>query len=123
MDRKMIVHDVSQALLKKEFSSLGPLAERHGSWEIIFCRKSDGLDRLISLGFTGAELEIRIGADDGQKFVSQRFLTILALSDDCNPRIRNFLLFALLDCAVDTTMAFTALDLNQTHQEVVSDRS
>jgi len=52
------------------------MADRHGSWEISFCKHSaaeGGVNRFASLAVTdlgsSCEVEVRAGADDGSRFV------------------------------------------------------
>ena len=58
------------------FRLLGPIGERHGSWEAFFCKQgsqSGEMDRFISLAFTGIrgsyDVELWVGAEDGAQFV------------------------------------------------------
>lgn len=56
------------------FQTLGPLAERHGSWELVLWKNSspDSLDRFVSLAITEAgsryEIELRAGAEHQGRF-------------------------------------------------------
>jgi hypothetical protein len=56
------------------FQALGPLAERHGSWEIVLWKNSapDNLDRFVSLAITEVgsryEIELRAGAEHQGRF-------------------------------------------------------
>lgn len=66
---------------KKDFSLLGPISERHGSWEWDFHKRSYNLDRFLIVALTNLPkilplensfeyaLEIWIGAEDGNLFV------------------------------------------------------
>ena len=58
------------------FRLLGPIGERHGSWEAFFCKqgaRSGDMDRFISLALTGIhgsyDVELWVGAEDGAQFV------------------------------------------------------
>jgi hypothetical protein len=57
------------------FQALGPLAERHGSWELVLWKNSspDGLDRFVSLAVTEVgsryEIELRAGAEHQGRFI------------------------------------------------------
>jgi hypothetical protein len=68
----------------KNFSLLGPVSERHGSWEWTFYKKGDGLDRYLIVSLTilskalkndpfEYSMDIRIGAEDGNRFVRHPF--------------------------------------------------
>ena len=56
------------------FQALGPLAERHGSWEIVLWKNSapENLDLFVSLAVTEVgsryEIELRAGAEDQGRF-------------------------------------------------------
>jgi len=60
---------------RRGFRPLGPVAERHGSWELSLQKEpmSGDLNRFVFLAITpgaGAwTLEFRAGADDGSRFV------------------------------------------------------
>lgn len=58
------------------FQSLGSLGDRHGSWEISFCKHAataGELNRFVWLAFTGIhgswDVELWAGADDNNGFV------------------------------------------------------
>lgn len=62
----------------RDFRPLGPFAERHGSWEITFCRRGSqaaDLDRFVCLALTkrrgSYDVEFWIGAQNGDRYVRQ----------------------------------------------------
>jgi hypothetical protein len=67
-----VVHRAEQ----RGFRPLGPLADRHGTWEVVFHKHSEDLDRFVSLTLTETsrclDLELWAGADDGIRFVRRR---------------------------------------------------
>ncbi len=67
---------------KRGFSKLGPPADRHGSWEWVFLKKSAGLNRFVFVAFTDPvpfvgdqppfySVEVWAGADDDRRFVKR----------------------------------------------------
>lgn len=65
---------ISMPFEDRGFSRQGPFAERHGSWELTFHKRSRDLDRFVSVAVTqitpshSYDVEVRAGAEDGKHF-------------------------------------------------------
>lgn len=95
----------------REFSEVGPVGERHGSWEQVLHKQASGLDRFVVIALTLVDetdtLEIWAGAEEGNRFVRQLINKFSSTSfDGLHDEIRES-----LDVAMDYAERVKSADL------------
>ena len=111
---------------KSGFVPLGHFGERHGSWEIAFCKKG-GLNRFVSLSFTMSPealpgktyiVELWAGADDGSHLARRLVAETKANEDDLTPDSLDKLLRNRLEHAISVAEELTDADLDFSQSRV-----
>ncbi len=111
-------------LSKQNFSLLGPVCERHGSWDWTFHKESGGLDRfitvsLINISFINLpnpsqyKMEIWIGAEQDNLFVRHFVNQFIFVEEALNSSQVAHKLKDLLSDAINLVEKLTPADLGE----------
>jgi hypothetical protein len=101
------------------FRALGPIAERHGSWEISFWRHGKDVDYVVSLAFTETRrkwvVELTAGAERGTRFVRKEVAQLQASPNKLDEPSTTLQVKALLREAIQVCTQLQESDLAESH--------